>query len=153
MNHDWPQEEKTTCLLCGASFLASTAAQTGGVCRRHGNGSRPTLGLPLVEDNLFVAFSPEGKPIMSEDDLPAIPFPHKMIVGPGWLNLDDWIVRTWPCSKSTLGWISEQVRGWCKENPDPVVKEQVNEMISALERQVRQDGESEKWIPGSRWKG
>jgi hypothetical protein len=29
INHDWPDEEKVNYILCGASFLARTAAETG----------------------------------------------------------------------------------------------------------------------------
>lgn len=152
MDHNWPLEEKTTCPICGASFLARTAALTGGICRRHGHGMRPPPGLPPQEEKLFLGISPEGKPILSSDDLPILPFPGRMIVGLGYLNFDGWIISTCPCSKSILGWISEHASRWCKENPDPVVKSQVNEMITALERQVASGGEAEKCIPESRWK-
>ncbi len=151
MNH-WPPEEKTTCQICGASFLASTAALTGGICRRHGNGMRPPPGLPPEKDELFLGISPEGKLILSDEDLPVLSFPRKMILGPGYLNFDDWIFRTSPFPKSLLGWISEHASRWCKENPDPVVKSQVNEMITALEQQFANGGDDERCIPESRWK-
>jgi hypothetical protein len=152
MEHDWPEEPKTTCLLCGASFLASTAALTGGISRRHGNGMRALPGLPQEKEELFLGISPEGKPILSSEDLSALPFPRMMIVGPGHLNFDGWIICTSPCAKSILAWISSHADRWCKENPDPVVKSQVNEMITALERQVVRGGDAGNSIPESRWR-
>lgn len=152
MHHNWPEEEKTNCLICGASFLATTAAETGGICRRHTKGQRPMPGLPPEEDKLFVAISPDGKVIQSAEDLPVLPFPLKMIVRPSYLNFDGWIIRIWPCSKSMLGWISTQAGQWCKENPDPVVKAQVNAMITAIEQQLVHGSDAEICIPESRWK-
>jgi hypothetical protein len=35
MEPRWPEREKTICSICGASFLARTAAETGGYCKRH----------------------------------------------------------------------------------------------------------------------
>ena len=152
MNHDWPPEGKTTCLICGASFLASTDAKNGGICSRHTKGVR-TPALSPDEEKLFLAISPDGKPILSCQDLPAIPFPRKMIVGANFLNFDGWIIRTSPCSKSLLEWICKRAHRWGKDNPDPVVKSQVCEMLTALERQVVQGSDAEKCIPESRWKG
>ena len=75
-----------------------------------------------------------------------------MIVGPDYLNFDDWIIRTSPLSKSLLGWISTHAVRWCTENPDLVVKSQVHDMITALERQVAHGGNAENFIPERRWK-
>ena len=55
-------------------------------------------------------------------------------------------------SKSILNWISNHAHRWSKENPDPVVKAQVCEMVSAFQYQVVHGGDAEKCIPESRWK-
>lgn len=141
------------CIL-GLGFLpalARTAAETEGICRRHTKAKRPPPMSP-EEEKLFLAISPEGKVILSDEDLPALPFPRKMIVGAICVNFDGWIVRFLPCSKSLLGWISSHAHRWCKENPDPVVKAQVNAMITAIEHQLAHGGDAEKCIPESRWK-
>ena len=150
MNHDWPPEEKTTCNICGASFLACTAAETGGICRRH--ITKDNIPRPLREKEGCPPFiSPEGEVFLSPDDLPTLPFPKKMIVGPGYLNFDDWIIHTSPLVESILGWIASHAGRWCQENPDPVVKEQINEMITALEQQMMHGMDTEEGIPESRW--
>ena len=151
MDYDWPEEPKTTCPLCGASFLARTAAETGGICRRHVTIDNIPRPLPQKED-CHVIVSPEGKVFVSSDDLPTLPFPKKMVVGPDYLNFDGWIIRTWPFSMSLLDWFKNQTRRWCKENPDPVFKAQVSAMASALESQVVHGSDAEKCIPESRWK-
>jgi hypothetical protein len=107
--------------------------------------------MPPDENKLFLAISPEGKVILSDEDLPVLPFPRKMIVRPEYLDFDGWIFCTRPFQKSLLGWITNHAGRWCKENPDPVVKAQVNAMISAIERQLSQGWEIEKCIPESRW--
>ena len=146
MDHNWPDEPRTICPICGASFLARTAAETGGICRRHVTIDNIPLPLPQKED-FHLIVSPVGKTFTSSEDLPTLPFPKKIVVGPDYLNFDGWIIRICPCSKSLLGWISQHASRWCKENHDPVIKEQVNAMISAIQYQVVHGDDAEECIP------
>lgn len=135
MDKRWPEEAKVICSICGASFLARTAAETGGYCKRHVFADVPEREWTEADD-LFYALSPSGEVISSPKQLPALPFPKEIYVGSDSIHLDRWTIRTLPVSGFFMDWLEDRLFHWRHGNASPEDLEQIDSFVLALENQI-----------------
>ncbi len=136
MDQRWPEEEeRAICSICGASFLARTAAETGGYCKRHVFSDVAEREWTEADD-LFYALSPSGEVISSPKQLPALPFPKEIFVGSDCIHLDGWTIRTLPVSGFFMDWLEDRTFHWRRANSSPEDLEQIDSFVLALEKQI-----------------
>ena len=66
------------------------------------------------EDGLLLAISPDGGLIHSEDHLPDLPLPKKVVVAKNVLHVDGWHIRFYPMRQKMLDWIDRSLTRWNK---------------------------------------
>ena len=103
--------------------------------------SRPTSTDTDAAD-LPLAVSPDGQLLNYAEELPELPLPKRVIIRGDAMQVDGWIIRVWPMGKSMLDWLGRQARSWCKEDPTPENKAQVNGVIEALETMIQKKPQS-----------
>ena len=135
MEKRWPEEERAICSICGVSFLARTAAETGGYCKRHVFADVPEREWAEADD-LFFAISPSGDLISTPKNLPALPFPKEIFMGSDCIHLDGWTFRTRPLSEFFMDWLEDRLFHWRRANSSPEDLEQIDSFVLALENQV-----------------
>jgi hypothetical protein len=90
----------------------------------------PDEGLPL-------GISPDGGRIHSEDQLPDLPLPQKVIVAKNVLHVDGWHIRFYPMGQTMMNWIDRLLVGWNKADPSPENHAQVIGVLDAMERSIK----------------
>lgn len=101
--------------------------------------ANPRRSTPTNTDgsDLPLGISPDGISLNSEEELPELPLPKKVIVGGDAMRVDGWIFRLWPIGRRTLEWLVRQATRWHEEDPSPENKAQVNGVIEAIETMIQ----------------
>ncbi len=91
----------------------------------------------LPDEDLPLAISPDGGRIHSEDQLPDLPLPKKVVVAKNVLHVDGWHIRFYPMRQKMLEWIDRSITRWNKADPSPENHAQVLGMLDAMETMVK----------------
>lgn len=82
--------------------------------------------------NSVIGRRPDGSAIMSADDLPFLPLPHKIVLMDGVMQIDEWFFSLRGVSKRFLYWFKERMDMWRHLDPSHENKRWLQGVQNAL---------------------
>ena len=90
----------------------------------------PENGQPL-------ALTPDGVSIYSEEQLPDLPLPTKIVVSGKVIHVDGWHIRLQPMGQKLMDWLGRQAVSWCRLDSSPANMAQVNGVLDAMQTMIK----------------
>lgn len=75
---------------------------------------------------------PDGSLILSISELPALPVPTRVVIGPAFIEIDGWLIAYTDIRKGTLYWLGERLMEWRKAESSEVSRAWINGILDAL---------------------
>lgn len=69
-----------------------------------------------------IGIRPDGSAIVSTPDFPLLPIPHRIGIGDGIIQIDDWFFFLYGATKRFLIWFKERLDMWIHLDPSDANK-------------------------------
>jgi hypothetical protein len=89
----------------------------------------------VLDGTMPIAICPDGTTLYDTKELPSLPPPKKIVVGPDSVLIDEWAFRTVPITRGMFAWLQKQILAWAAVSGEPESKAQLFGLIEAWERQ------------------